>query len=131
MLLKVIGLLFVLLAIIGVFLPLLPTTPFLLVASACFARSSPELYQKLNKNKVFGPLIQNWNATRSIPRKGKLIALLSMFLATIYSLWVLESVYLKVLLIVLIIGPFIFISRLPVSENLVYRINQNKIVHVK
>lgn len=126
MLLKTIGLVFVVLAIIGVFLPLLPTTPFLLVASACFAKSSPALYQKLNNNKVFGPLIKNWNETRSIPKKGKVIALLSMMLAMCYSLWVLELWYLKVLVVVFILFPFVFVSRLPLTEELTEKLIDNK-----
>ncbi len=119
MLLKIIGIIFVVLATLGVFLPLLPTTPFLLVASVCFAKSSPKLYKQLNNNKVFGPLIRNWEETRSIPKKGKAIALVSMFVTMSYSMIILKPWYLKLLLIVLMIGPVIFIYRLPTTESLV------------
>jgi uncharacterized membrane protein YbaN (DUF454 family) len=68
------GLLCVGLAALGVFLPLLPTTPFLLVAAACFARSSPRFYRALLDNKVFGPLIRDWREHGAIPLRAKVLA---------------------------------------------------------
>lgn len=68
------GALFVALAALGVVLPLLPTTPFLLVAAACFARSSPRLYRALLASRTFGPLIRHWRAAGAIPRRAKIAA---------------------------------------------------------
>lgn len=68
------GALFVGLAAIGVVLPLLPTTPFLLVAAACFARSSPRLHRALLASRTFGPLIHHWRAAGAIPRGAKIVA---------------------------------------------------------
>lgn len=116
MLLKIIGIFFVGLAALGAVLPLLPTTPFLLVAAACFAKSSPRLYNMLLQNKVFGPLIYHWQATRSIPKKGKICALVSIALAASWSAYVMEALWLKILVVALVAGPFIFIARLPVSD---------------
>lgn len=62
------------LAVIGVFLPLLPTTPFLLLAAACFARSSPAHYERLLAHPRFGPLIRDWRAHGTIPRRAKFLA---------------------------------------------------------
>ena len=56
----VIGLLMIVLAIIGAILPIMPTVPFLLVASWCFARSSPRFHNWLHNHKVFGPPIKQW-----------------------------------------------------------------------
>lgn len=56
----VIGLLMIVLAIIGAILPIMPTVPFLLVASWCFARSSPRFHNWLHSHKVFGPPIKQW-----------------------------------------------------------------------
>lgn len=114
--LKITGVFFVGLAGLGVILPLLPTTPFLLVATACFAKSSPRFHQKLLNNKVFGPLIINWRESRSIPKKAKVIALLSIVLTVIYSSYFLENSYLKISFILLMLIPIIFIARLPLSE---------------
>jgi uncharacterized membrane protein YbaN (DUF454 family) len=114
--LKITGLIFVGLAILGVVLPILPTTPFLLVAAACFAKSSPRLQKKLLANKTFGPLIHEWQQHRSIPRKAKRIALLTMILSVVWSAYLLKNIMLIVLVFALVIGPFIFLWRLPVSK---------------
>ena len=115
-LLKITGLAFVGLAIVGVILPILPTTPFLLVAAACFAKSSPHMQKKLLANKIFGPLINEWQQHRCIPRKAKRVALLTMIFSVVWSAYLLQNFMLTVLVFVLIIGPFIFIWRLPVSK---------------
>lgn len=117
MLYKVIGLLFVGLAVIGVVLPVLPTTPFLLVAAGCFAKSSPRLHQKLLANPIFGPLITGWQESRAIPKKGKVIALLSMFFAALWSCYILKELLYKVAVILLMLGPAIFIWRLPITSD--------------
>jgi uncharacterized membrane protein YbaN (DUF454 family) len=114
--LKIAGIFFVCLAGLGVVLPLLPTTPFLLVATACFAKSSPRFHQKLLDNKVFGPLITNWRETRSIPKKAKVIALLSIAVTMIYSSYFIENTYVKISFILFMMIPIIFIARLPLSE---------------
>lgn len=107
---------FVGLAALGAVLPLLPTTPFLLVAAACFAKSSPRMHKMLLQNKVFGPLIYHWQQSRSIPKKGKILSLSSMILAGAWSCYMMDALWLKILVVALMAGPFIFIWRLPVSE---------------
>lgn len=74
------GTLFLLLGIAGVFLPLLPTTPFLLLATACYARSSRRFYNWLMNHHTFGPLIIEWRTYRSIPKRIKLVAIATMIL---------------------------------------------------
>jgi len=116
LLLKVTGIIFVGLAILGVILPILPTTPFLLVAAACFAKSSPNMQKTLLANKTFGPLIHEWQKHRSIPRKAKRIALLTIIFSVVWSAYLLQSMMLTLLVILLVIGPFIFLWRLPISK---------------
>jgi uncharacterized membrane protein YbaN (DUF454 family) len=115
-LLKIVGLFFVGLAMLGAVLPLLPTTPFLLVAATCFAKSSPRMHKMLLDNKVFGPLIYHWQESRSIPKSAKIIALTSMVLASCWSCYILDNNVLKVVVIALVTGPFIFLWRLPISD---------------
>lgn len=66
------------LGLLGIVLPLLPTTPFLLLAAFCFARSSPRLHDWLLTHRRFGPVIHNWTEHRAIPRRAKGMAILAM-----------------------------------------------------
>ena len=66
-------------AILGIFLPLLPATPFLLITAGLYIRSSDKLYQKLMEHKVFGPYITNFKEKRGMPKKSKIIALILMW----------------------------------------------------
>src|SRR5690606_6797076 len=70
----VIGLSFVALGFVGAFLPVLPTTPFLLLAVACFARSSPRLERWLLNHPRFGGALRAWREHGAIPRTAKLMA---------------------------------------------------------
>lgn len=74
----VLGFAFVVLGFIGAFLPVLPTTPFLILAAACFARSSTRFESWLLNHPRFGPLLKDWRARGAIPRKAKLAALAGM-----------------------------------------------------
>jgi len=72
------GLLFLFLALAGVFLPLLPTTPFLLLTAACFSKSSERCHQRLLASRLFGPTIKRWEHQRCVNCRTKWIAVLSM-----------------------------------------------------
>jgi uncharacterized membrane protein YbaN (DUF454 family) len=75
------GTLFVLLGVLGIFLPVLPTTPFLLLAAACYARSSRRIYHWLLHHPHFGPLLREWREHRSMPYRAKRRALLLIALS--------------------------------------------------
>ena len=72
---RILGLFFVALGTLGVFLPLLPTTVFILAAAWCFARSSPKLHAWLLGNRTFGPMIRDWEANRCVSLRVKVVAL--------------------------------------------------------
>jgi uncharacterized membrane protein YbaN (DUF454 family) len=80
MIYRVSGFLFLAIAVLGIFLPLLPTTPFALLAAGCFARSSGKWHQWMLANATFGPMIRNWERERCITCRVKLVAILSMCL---------------------------------------------------
>ena len=113
---KVTGIFCVGLAILGAILPILPTTVFLSMATACFAKSSPRMQQKLLNNKLFGPLIYQWQQHRSIPKKVKKIALLTILFSVVWSAYLLQDITLVILVILLVAGPFVYLWRLPVSK---------------
>lgn len=77
-LLVIAGSLALVLAVIGIFTPVLPTTPFVLLAAACYARASDRFHDRLLANRTFGPLIREWQQYRSIPRRTKLLAISMM-----------------------------------------------------
>ena len=74
----------------GAVLPLLPTTPFLLLSAFGFARSSPRVHAWLLNHRVFGQLIQDWNRDRAISRRAKIMATLAV--ATTLSVSVMTGV---------------------------------------
>ena len=80
------GWLCILLGIIGAVLPLLPTTPFILVAAFCFSRSSERLHQSLLNNKIFGKVIRDWENDGVIPLKIKLLSTSMVLLMVSYPL---------------------------------------------
>jgi uncharacterized membrane protein YbaN (DUF454 family) len=86
----------------GIFLPLLPTTPFLLLAAACFIRSSDRLYQWLIHNRWFGSYIRNYREHRAIPLRAKVIALILLWTTMTYSVFILRRHWALQVLLLLI-----------------------------
>ena len=78
-LLLAVGWLSVVLGVIGIFIPVLPTTPFLLLAAACFVRSSRRFYLWLVEHPRLGPWIRDYLEGNGIPLKGKVYALVTMW----------------------------------------------------
>ncbi|MEH6626769.1 MAG: YbaN family protein [Motiliproteus sp.] len=103
-----IGILSLMLGLIGVLLPLLPTTPFVIVAAYCFSRSSPRFYSLLISNKLFGPLILGWERDGVIPLKVKILSTTMMVVMISYPVifkdiaWWLDSIMIATALIGLI-----------------------------
>jgi uncharacterized protein len=83
----VLGWLFVALAVLGVFLPLLPTTPFVLLASSCFLKSSPRWQRWLAGNRWFGPLLRDWHEHRAVRRPVKVLAVVVISAVIVASLF--------------------------------------------
>ncbi len=79
------GTFFIGLGIIGIFLPLLPTTPFLLLAAACYARSSKRFYNWLLNNRWFGNYIKNYREGKRVPLKIKVLSISFLWFAIGYS----------------------------------------------
>ncbi len=78
---KPLGFLFLGLAVLGVLLPILPGTPFLLLSAWFFARSSEKWHRRLLAHEMTGPMIRNWEQNRCMSRRAKTVAITSMLLA--------------------------------------------------
>lgn len=101
----VLGSLCVGLGILGIFLPLLPTTPFLLLAAALYVRSSSRLYHWLLYQPYLGPYIRNFRQYRAIPLRVKVISVTLMWVTILYSVCrVVESNSIRLLLLLLAIA---------------------------
>jgi uncharacterized membrane protein YbaN (DUF454 family) len=101
-LLVTLGTLCLALGAIGIVIPGLPTTPFLLLAAALYVRSSKRLYAWLIAHRLFGPFIRRYRETRSISRRSKIISLLLMWTMICLSiLFFIEAWYVALLIVVL------------------------------
>ncbi|MBE3638278.1 YbaN family protein [Mangrovicoccus algicola] len=80
------GLIALLLGLAGIPLPLLPTVPFLLLATFCFARSSPRLHQWLVTHPVYGPSIRDWQENGAISRRAKRLATMTIIGSLVISI---------------------------------------------
>jgi uncharacterized membrane protein YbaN (DUF454 family) len=107
------GTLCVALGIVGIFVPILPTTPFLLLAAFCFARSSRRFLNWLLTNRWFGAYIRNYREGRGIPRREKVLTIIALWLTIGFSSLYAVSVWWgKLLLIVVAIGVTVHLVRL-------------------
>lgn len=109
----ILGLLAVFLGVIGVFLPLLPTVPFLLLAAFCFGRSSVRLHDWLLSHPTFGPPIADWERSRAISRRAKILASLSLIAAFGFPLWLGVRVEVLAIQVLILLAVALFIWTRP------------------
>ncbi|ELI6424227.1 YbaN family protein [Aeromonas veronii] len=102
--------------IVGIVLPLLPTTPFMLLAAALFARSSPRFHRWLLTHPRFGPPIVDWQQYRGIRRQARRRAIIFILLTFSVSLAVVPLLWVKGLLVVIMVILLTWLMRLPVLE---------------
>jgi uncharacterized membrane protein YbaN (DUF454 family) len=116
-LLIVIGTLAVTLGVVGMFLPILPTTPFLLLAAACYARSSDRFLHWLLNNRLFGAYIRSYREGRGMPRATKILTLAALWLTLgMSAAFATSSPWLRLLLAGIGIGVTIHLIRLRTTE---------------
>ena len=111
------GHLFLALGFIGIFLPILPTTPFVLLACGCYAKGSERLHSALLSNKVFGPYIKDWNDHRIIPLHAKIIASAMILTSMTWSLIVLPILWVKICLLITGLSVTFYIISRPSQKN--------------
>jgi len=106
-------------SIVGIFLPVLPTTPFLLLAAALYARSSKRFYNWLINNRILGRYIKNYREGKGIPLKVKITAISILWITIGYSaIFVMEILWVRILLVIIAIAVTVHIVRIkPKVEN--------------
>lgn len=103
----------VVLGIIGIFLPIMPTTIFLIIASYFFMKGSPALNEKLLSNKYLGVYIRNYREEKGMPLKSKINAILLLWASILTSaIFFVDNLIIKILLIVIAIGVTIYLLSL-------------------
>lgn len=111
----VLGAIFLLLGVLGIFLPLLPTTPFILLSAFFWARSSEKFHTWLLENKRFGPMIHNWETNRVIPVKMKWLSTIMMNGAIMSTAFTMSNDrwWLKLIMVAVAISTTIWIWSFP------------------
>ena len=101
-----------LLGIVGIFLPLLPTTPFIILASACYMRGSGRMHHWLINQRHLGPYLRNYHAGRGIPLRAKIVALACMWTSLTVSIWFVPYFWAKLVLVLTGLGVTIYLIRI-------------------
>lgn len=105
------------LGILGIVLPLLPTTPFILLASACYMRGSTRLHNKMLAHPTIGPIIINWHQSRSIEAAIKRKAYLFIIISFAFSIFMAPILWVKGLLGLIFIILMIWFIQVPVTKS--------------
>lgn len=108
------GGIFLILGIVGIFFPILPTTPFLLLSASCFLKSSHSAYRRLMANKTLGKYIFYYRVSKAIPLKSKIAALLLLWLGILFTIYIVPILWVKVLLFFIASGVTLHISSIKV-----------------
>lgn len=117
-LLWITGTVALLLGILGVFLPVLPTTPFILLAAACYAKASERFHRRLLAHRSFGPIIREWEEYRSMPLRTKKFAVGLMSLSIAVSIWAVSGYpWAQAFLVVVGISAGTWVWRIPSRDD--------------
>ena len=117
LMLVTLGSLCVILGVIGLAVPIMPTSPFLLVAAACYARSSDRLYNKLLANPLFGPMIREWREKGTVTRQVKWLSIGTIVISfTVSIVFFINHLVGRILMAFVGFVVILLLYRLPVSD---------------
>jgi uncharacterized membrane protein YbaN (DUF454 family) len=109
-LLIALGTLCLAIGIVGIFTPILPTTPFLLLAAFCYANSSERFHRWLMNNRVFGGYIRSYTEGRGIPLRLKLFTITLLWVTIGISIWLVSNMIVTAILLVVAVGVSLHIA---------------------
>ncbi|MDX9715506.1 MAG: YbaN family protein [Dissulfurispiraceae bacterium] len=105
------------LGIAGIFLPLLPTTPFLLLAAYCYSHSSEKFYRWLLNNKLCGPYISAYRKNSGISKRHKITAIVFLWISiTISAIFFVTALWARIILVIIACGVTIHLARMKTLE---------------
>ncbi len=104
------------LGVLGIALPVLPTTPFIILAAWCFARSKPALADWLYNHPRFGRYLTLWRDQGAIPRRGKILALSALAASYAFTVWLTQSRYVPIILAVVMGSVALYIVTRPLPR---------------
>ena len=102
--------------IIGIFLPLLPTTPLVLLAAWCFSRSSDRFHSWLINHKFFGPIVRDWQSSDGIPRRARNRAILFMWSGMLISILLVSRFWATIGLVCIGLCVSVYLLRMPLRS---------------
>ena len=111
------GWFFVTLGVLGIFLPLLPTTVFILLAAWCFARSSTRFHQWLTEHPKLGPILKHWQAGQGIPKQARNRAIATIVITMSISALIVSKWWITLLLFVIGACLCTYLMRQPIAES--------------
>lgn len=105
------------LGVLGLFLPLLPTTPFMLLAAGCFARSSERFYRWITSHPRFGPMIADFLAGRGLPVRAKCWAIATLWASILFGVFWVGLIWAKLVMLLTAAAVTVYLWRLPVVQD--------------
>jgi len=112
------GFLLVAIGIIGIFLPLLPTTIFLILASACFVKSSPKANEWLRSNKILSPYLKNYQDKTGLSAKTKIFTISFLWISiSLSAFYLTNEFYIKIILLAIAVGVSIHLIMVKTKKN--------------
>lgn len=115
-LLFALGCLSVALGVLGLFLPILPTTPFMLLAAGCFARSSERFYCWITSHHRYGPMIADYLAGKGLPLRVKRLAISLLWLSILFGVFWVAFVWAKLAMLLTAVAVTVYLWRLPMAD---------------
>ncbi len=116
LLLLILGWLSLTTGIIGAFLPLLPTTPLVLLAAWCFSKSSERFHTWLIEHKYFGPIVRDWQSADGIPRRARNRAIIFMWVGMAISILIVSRFWATIGLVIIGLCVSTYLMRMPIRS---------------